>query len=111
MKLYRNVFFIFFIIFSIFFISMFSYMKNTLTEIRNVNIIPTELDNILTDNDTIDSNPVNILIAGIADHYLADTIILCNLNPKNKSINLLSIPRDTLYYINGQPIKINSSYG
>lgn len=52
-----------------------------------------------------DSDIVNILVLG--EHgSLTDTIILISINPKNKTITLINIPRDL--YNNGR--KINSFY-
>ena len=39
-----------------------------------------------------------------------DTIILLNYNPKNKATNIISIPRDTLIYMNGKKRKINEAH-
>ena len=64
--------------------------------------------------------PVNILVMGVDVGTLGDsskdnaqrtdTIILLNYNPKSKAINIISIPRDTLIYMNGKRRKINEAH-
>lgn len=66
--------------------------------------------------------PVNVLIVGIdvgkfpygarrEDVGRTDTIMMAHLNPSNQTINLMSIPRDTLVEIPGQgKDKINHAY-
>lgn len=56
--------------------------------------------------------PVNILVTGVdIGSQLTDSIILMHYNPKNKAINLISIPRDTLVTVNGKKRKINEANG
>jgi LCP family protein required for cell wall assembly len=66
------------------------------------------------------NEPVNILLLGTdignvnqvnnqADKR-TDTIMLLNYNPQNKSLHIVSIPRDTLINVNGENVKINSAY-
>lgn len=64
--------------------------------------------------------PVNILLMGVDigtagssssnDPKRTDTLMLINYNPKTKSANILSIPRDTLIKINGKNQKINAAH-
>ncbi|MBU3146691.1 LCP family protein [Clostridium sp. CF012] len=64
--------------------------------------------------------PVNILVMGVDVGTLGDsskdnaqrtdTIILLNYNPVNKAINIISIPRDTLIYMDGKKRKINEAH-
>ena len=98
MKLFKKIFLASFIVFSIFSIGVFTYLKNTLDEIQNKDIITYKNEDIVTNENNGDNDTVNILIAGVAKYSLADTIILCNFNPNNKSLNFLSIPRDTFYH-------------
>lgn len=64
--------------------------------------------------------PVNILVMGvdIGDPKYAskdtpkrtDTMLLVNYNPKNKKINIVSIPRDTRINMGGKKMKINAAH-
>lgn len=64
--------------------------------------------------------PVNVLLMGVDigtpgsksanDPKRTDTLMLLNYNPKTKSANILSIPRDTLIKINGKNQKINAAH-
>lgn len=60
------------------------------------------------------SSRVNILCLGIADYYLADTLIVVSIDFKDNKIDLISIPRDTYLhrpgYDNYDQRKINASY-
>lgn len=66
----------------------------------------------------IDKDPVSILMLGVENYSSggqggrADTIIVATLNPKDKSMKMLSIPRDTRIYDEeaGHYLKINSTY-
>lgn len=114
MKLFWKIFSIFFIIFIVIGIGFSITIKNTLKEIQNPNIIVANIDNAKTDNDNTSGGPINILIAGIADYSLADSIILCSFYPEKKYLNLISIPRDTFYHRKGfnsaELKKINASH-
>lgn len=82
-------------------------------------------ENIQENINSIDSNPeiiksgqetLNILLMGVDERSndigRADTLMLLSLNPKTDSMQLMSIPRDTLTPIYGNEIedKINHSY-
>lgn len=62
--------------------------------------------------------PINILIMGVDiggiesvnEPKRTDTIILMNYNPKNKKINIVSIPRDTRVVIHNNWQKINNAH-
>lgn len=62
--------------------------------------------------------PINILIMGVDiggiesdnEPKRTDTIILMNYNPKNKKINIISIPRDTRVTIHNNWQKINNAH-
>lgn len=66
------------------------------------------------------NEPVNILLLGmdIGDPNQpnnqsikrTDTIMVLNYNPKNKKMQIVSIPRDTLINVNGQNAKINAAF-
>jgi LCP family protein required for cell wall assembly len=57
---------------------------------------------------------INVLIIGLDNTdktRRADTIMVANINPKTKSIGVISLPRDTRVYIPGIGIeKVNHSY-
>ncbi len=58
-------------------------------------------------------NRVNVLVIGVAKG-LADTIMLCSLNPDTNQMSVYSIPRDTYFQRKGKggaSNKINSTYG
>lgn len=51
-----------------------------------------------------------LLIGGDWIYKNSDTIMLINYNPKNNSVNLLSIPRDTKVIIEGRDRKLNFAF-
>lgn len=57
---------------------------------------------------------VNVLVIGVANG-LADTMMLASFDPKEKDVQIYSIPRDTYYHREGHngtaQRKINASYG
>lgn len=54
----------------------------------------------------------NILLMGLdEDKTRADTIMIISLNPKENTVRLLSVPRDTKITVNGKTIKINATMG
>lgn len=63
-----------------------------------------------------EKDPFSILLMGVdkreGDKGRADTLLVLTLNPNNKSIKMVSIPRDTRTEINGKGTieKINHSY-
>lgn len=62
-----------------------------------------------------DGDPITILLIGVDSRPgeiggRADTMILLTINPRSKSMHMVSIPRDTYAKINGGLNKINSSY-
>lgn len=55
---------------------------------------------------------VNFLLMGLDDGGMrADTIMLASVDKKAKTVNILSVPRDTRVEVNGKHIKINSTMG
>lgn len=64
------------------------------------------------------SEPINILALGVdigitgkkSDPKRADTIMVIHYDPKVKSVDIVSIPRDTLVRINGRNEKINAAH-
>lgn len=56
-------------------------------------------------------SPINVLVVGLDKvGQNTDTILVINYNPNKKKVNIVSIPRDTLVRINGNPDKINAAY-
>lgn len=54
----------------------------------------------------------NILIVGVdAEGVRADVIMLVNVNPEDRTLNLISIPRDTKVKVSGRTSKINGLLG
>lgn len=66
--------------------------------------------------DVTESAPISILLMGVdereGDRGRSDTLIVITVNPKEKSMNIVSIPRDTRTEIIGKGIedKINHAY-
>lgn len=55
---------------------------------------------------------VNFLLMGLDDGGMrADTIMLASVDKKEKTVKILSIPRDTRVEVNGKHIKINATMG
>lgn len=87
------------------------YLQNfsSNSKINNINLVEAKK-----------GEPVNILVMGVDVGTLGDsskdnaqrtdTIILLNYNPNNKAINIISIPRDTLIYMDGKKRKINEAH-
>ena len=62
--------------------------------------------------DDISTKSKNVLIVGVdADGMRADVIMLLNVNTKDKTMNLISIPRDTKVKVDKRTTKINSLMG
>jgi len=62
--------------------------------------------------DDVTTNSKNVLIVGVdADGKRADVIMLLNVNTKDKTMNLISIPRDTKVKVDGRTSKINGLLG
>lgn len=57
------------------------------------------------------SKPYNILVLGVdVEAKLTDVMILCQVDPVDHKVKMLSIPRDTRIKVKGTSMKINSSY-
>ena len=57
------------------------------------------------------SQPYNILVLGVdVEAKLTDVMILCQVNPVDHQVSMLSIPRDTRVKVKGSTMKINSSF-
>lgn len=60
------------------------------------------------------SNRVNVLLLGIENQNLSDTMMLASYDPDTKKLDLISVPRDTYYheegYNDGGNRKLNSKH-
>lgn len=60
------------------------------------------------------SNRINALLIGIEEEGRSDTMVFASFDPDTKSVDLISIPRDTYYWIKGYNDagnrKLNASY-
>lgn len=57
------------------------------------------------------SQPYNILVLGVdVEAKLTDVMMLCQIDPVDKEVNIISIPRDTKVKVNGSTMKINASF-
>ena len=57
------------------------------------------------------SKPYNILLLGVdVEAKLTDVMMLCQINPVDHKVSMLSIPRDTRVKMGSRNIKINSSF-
>lgn len=64
------------------------------------------IDSALEKDDTY-----NILLCGVDEkHQNADTIVIVSFDDKNKTVKLLSVPRDTMSNVDRTIQKINASY-
>ena len=70
-----------------------------------------EFDDSMTDSRRDRRNVVNFLVLGLDnDETRADVIELLNFNTESKTLNILSIARDTRVRVNGEYYKINAVY-
>ena len=62
--------------------------------------------------DPVDKSDVyNILVLGVdVEARLTDVMMLCQVDPIDHEVNILSIPRDTRVSLNGHNAKINSAF-
>lgn len=62
----------------------------------------------------VDSKRVNVLLLGV-NSYLTDTMMVLSFDTKNMIADIISVPRDTYYYVPGRDRtaqkKINAVYG
>ncbi|RGJ45812.1 LytR family transcriptional regulator [Olsenella sp. AF16-14LB] len=93
------------------------WINNVQTRMNNSQVITPELQQSLassTEDDTpaTPNDPYYVLLLGTDGRpgetdYRADTIILARIDPPNKRVTLLSIPRDTMVEWKGTTMKIN----
>lgn len=61
--------------------------------------------------DYADSKRINILLLGTTEENLSDTMMLASFDPDTKKVDVISVPRDTYHYREGQYggyLKLNS---
>lgn len=93
-----------------------AYVLNTARSISKVNNKPNNTTAKTTEIPLDFTKNINILVLGTDQRSWdksarSDTIVLVNINPKNKKVNLLSIPRDSRVFIPGHGYdKVNAAY-
>lgn len=83
-------------------------------ELNDSNVITNELKSELKETQ-ISGEPFYMLLLGTdgregEESYRSDTIMLTRIDPTDKRVTIVSIPRDTMVEINGQRQKINAAY-
>ena len=58
-----------------------------------------------------ESEMFTILLVGTQDDWNTDTIMVARLDTQNRTLNVISIPRDTKVNVRRNPAKINAAYG
>ncbi len=93
------------------------WFSSIVHRLNNGEVITNDLLMTLVDSD-VTRDPFYMLLLGTdgrpgEDTYRADTIILARIDPNNKHVTLISIPRDTKVEYNGSTMKINGvhTYG
>ncbi|MGM9551412.1 MAG: LCP family protein [Clostridia bacterium] len=57
------------------------------------------------------STPYNILVLGVdVEARLTDVMMLCQIDPVDHNVKILSVPRDTRVKVNNRTVKINASF-
>lgn len=104
-----------------------SCVMNSYNQFKNEAVSTTEPEHqYLESDDQEDLDPyramikrskrINLLVIGVAEYNLADTLMLISYDPKLRRYDLISIPRDTYYeregYTNRNDLKkINAAHG
>lgn len=93
------------------------WFSSIVHRLNNGEVITNDLLMTLVDSD-VTRDPFYMLLLGTdgrpgEENYRADTIILARIDPNNKHVTLISIPRDTKVEYNGSTMKINGvhTYG
>ncbi|KAJ53821.1 LCP family protein required for cell wall assembly [Clostridium tetanomorphum] len=113
----KNKFRFFILLFIVLFIVMIGGLYLYLLSFRNSSNSGYGLASV-EKKEVLDGEPVNILVMGVDignpnnkdEPTRTDTIMLINYNPSNETINMVSIPRDTLIKINEKNQKINAAH-
>lgn len=94
-----------------------AWVTNLMSRLNDGEVITSDLLQILTDSD-VAREPFYMLLLGTdgrpgEDTYRTDSIILARIDPTEKQVTLISVPRDTRYVYQGSTVKINAvfSYG
>ena len=95
-------------------IALANWYRSLDERLQNENVITEDLRAVLTEP-AAPSDPYYVLLLGTdgregEEDYRADTIILTRVDPANKQITMLSIPRDTYVYYKGSEMKINAAH-
>jgi polyisoprenyl-teichoic acid--peptidoglycan teichoic acid transferase len=119
-KKWKKILFSGFIVFAVLLAVGFSYAYNLYSQVNEAaSKMHEKIDWVGSGNqkEKIEKNePLNILLMGVderaGDKGRSDTLIVMKLNPKDDSMTMLSIPRDTRVEIAGRGTmdKINHSY-
>ncbi len=91
-----------------------AWVYNIQSQLNDSAVVTDALRASLTER-TASSDPYYVLILGTdgrpgEEDYRADTIMLVRVDPGNKRLTLLSIPRDTKVTYNGTVMKINAAH-
>ena len=90
------------------------WLNRVVSSINNGEIITDNLLATLVDSN-VTQDPFYMLLLGTdgrpgEDTYRADSIILARIDPTEKQVTLISIPRDTKIEYNGSTMKINAAH-
>ena len=90
------------------------WLNRVVSSINNGEIITDNLLATLVDSN-VTQDPFYMLLLGAdgrpgEDTYRADSIILARIDPTEKQVTLISIPRDTKIEYNGSTMKINAAH-
>ena len=94
-----------------------AWVTNLMSRLNDGEVITSDLLATLVDSD-VARDPFYMLLLGTdgrpgEETYRTDSIILARVDPIEKQVTLISIPRDTRYVYQGSTVKINAvfSYG
>ena len=94
-----------------------AWVTSLMSRLNDGEVITSDLLATLTDSD-VTREPFYMLLLGTdgrpgEETYRTDSIILARVDPTDKEVTLVSIPRDTAYVYQGSTVKINAvfSYG
>lgn len=94
-----------------------AWVTSLMSRLNDGEVITSDLLATLTDSD-VTREPFYMLLLGTdgrpgEETYRTDSIILARVDPTDKEVTLISIPRDTAYVYKGSTVKINAvfSYG
>ena len=90
------------------------WVATIMGRLNNASLITEGLRAILVDSD-VTKDPFYMLLLGTdgrpgEETYRSDTIVLARIDPTQKQVTLVSIPRDTKVTINGSTQKINAAH-